>query len=188
MTSSQRITGLLIDWSKGDEAALEELLPLVESELRRMARRHMRQARPGNTLQTTALIHEAYLRLIDQKKVNWKNRSHFFGIAACMMRRILLNHIRDKKRQKRGGGALRVSLSEAATISREKSDEILALNEALIRLSEIDPRKAKIVELRYFGGLTNDETAEFLNVSRITIIRDWKMAKAWLAREVKCER
>ncbi len=176
-----------MDWSKGDDAAMNELMPLVEPELRRMAKRYLRQLRPGNTLQTTAVINEAYLRLVDQNKVDWKNRSHFFGIAACMIRRILLNYIRDQKRQKRGGGAFRISLSEISAISKEKSDEILALDEALVRFAKADPRRARIVELRYFGGLTVDETAEFLNVSRITVIRDWNFAKAWLAREVRGE-
>jgi RNA polymerase sigma-70 factor (ECF subfamily) len=185
MTVSTRITGLLIDWSKGDEAAFAELHPLIEAELRKMARRYMRQLRPGNTLQTTALINEAYLRLVEQKKVDWQNRSHFFGIAAFMMRRILLNHIRDQKRLKRGGGAHHVSLSDVCVISKVQSDEIVALNDALERLEKLDSRKAKVVELRYFGGLSVDETAEFLKVGRATIFRDWKFAKAWLAREVR---
>lgn len=187
MTSSARITGLLVDWSKGDDDAMNELMPLVEPELRRMAKRYLRQLRPGKTLQTTAVINEAYLRLVDQNKVDWQNRSHFFGIAACLIRRILLNYIRDQKRQKRGGGAFHISLSEVAAVSKEKSEEILALDEALVRFAQKDPRRAKIVELRFFGGLTVDETAAFLKVSRITVIRDWNFAKAWLAREVKCE-
>lgn len=187
MTSSARITGLLVDWSKGDDAAMNELMPLVEAELRRMAKRYVRQLRPGNTLQTTAVINEAYLRLVDQNKVAWKNRSHFFGIAACMMRRVLLNYIRDQKRQKRGGGAFRISLSEASAVSNERSQEVVALHEALTRLEMIDPRRARVVELRYFGGLTVNETAEFLGVSRITVIRDWNFARAWIAREVSGE-
>jgi RNA polymerase sigma-70 factor (ECF subfamily) len=184
MISSEKITGLLIDWSNGDGRAFDELLPLVESELRRLAKRYMRRMEPGVTLQTTALINEAYLRLVDQNRVKWQNRAHFYGIAANMMRRILLNHIRDRKRIKRGGGAQRVALSDSAIVSREKSAELLALDEALTRLAAFDERKARVVELKFFGGLNVDETAEIIGVSRITVIRDWKMAKAWLAREI----
>lgn len=185
MSSSAKITELLIDWKNGNQKALEELLPFVEKELHRLARHYMRRLRPGNTLQTTALINEAYIRLVDQDKVQWQNRAHFFGIAAKMMRRILLNYIRDQKRLKRGGDAVKVSLSDVAVISPEKSDEILALEESLIRLAEIDERKSRVVELRYFGGLTVEETAEVLEVSQITVMRDWNMAKAWLAREIR---
>lgn len=179
------ITGLLVNWSSGDKNALEKLLPLVEKELHRLAHYYMRQIQPGNTLQTTALINETYLRLIDQKKVSWQNRAHFFGIAAQLMRRILLNYIRDQKRDKRGGGAVHISLLETAIVSMEKSKELLALDEALNRLAEIDERKSRVVELRYFGGLTVEETAEVLKISPITVMRDWKMAKAWLAREIR---
>jgi RNA polymerase sigma factor (TIGR02999 family) len=185
MDSALEITGLLVDWSSGDKNALEKLLPLVEKELHRLAHYYMRQIQPGNTLQTTALINETYLRLIDQKKVSWQNRAHFFGIAAQLMRRILLNYIRDQKRYKRGGGAVHISLSETAIVSMEKSKELLALDEALNRLAEIDERKSRVVELRYFGGLTVEETAEVLKISPITVMRDWKMAKAWLAREIR---
>lgn len=187
MSSPKRITSLLVDWSNGDQSVVDELFPLVERELRRLARHYLRSIRPGNTFQTTALINEAYIRLIDQKKVRWQNRAHFFGIAASMMRRVLLNYIRDQNRQKRGGGAVRVSISEVMAISREKSEEILALEEALKRLSAIDNRKCRVVELRYFGGLSVEETAEVLKVSKITVTRDWNMAKAWLAREIKNE-
>jgi RNA polymerase sigma factor (TIGR02999 family) len=185
MSSSMEITGLLIDWSNGDQIALDKLLPLVERELHRLAHHYMRRINPGNTLQTTAVINETYLRLIDQKKVHWQNRAHFFGIAAKLMRRILLNYVRDQKRLKRGGGATKVSLSEVAVISNEKTDELLALEEALCRLALIDERKSQVVELRYYGGLSVEETAEVLKVSKITVMRDWNMAKAWLAREIR---
>ena len=186
MTSSAEITGLLVDWSNGNREAMEKLLPLVESELHRLARHYMRRIQPGNTLQTTALINETYLRLIDQKQVSWQNRAHFFGIAAQLMRRFLLNYIRDQRRLKRGGTtALRISLSEALVVSEQKSDELLDLDEALCRLSQFDERKAKVVELRYFGGLSVEETAEVLKISKITVTRDWNIAKAWLAREIE---
>lgn len=187
MGTSTDITELLIDWGAGNRDALNELIPLVEKELHRMARLQMRRIRPGNTLQTTALINETYIRLVDQNKVAWQNRAHFFGIAASLMRRILLNYIRDRKRLKRGGGDVQVSLSEAMAVSNEPAKEILALDEALTRLGEIDPRKAQVVELRYFGGLSIEETAEFLKVAKITVMRDWNMAKAWLAREITYE-
>jgi RNA polymerase sigma factor (TIGR02999 family) len=145
----------------------------------------MRRENPGHTLQTTALVNEAYLRLVDQKNVRWQNRAHFFGIAAQIMRRILLNYARDRHRHKRGGHAVQVSLSEVAIMSEEKSAELIALDEALERLALIDERKARVVELRYFGGLSVEETAEVLNVAPVTIIRHWNMAKAWLARELR---
>lgn len=185
MVSSTQITQLLIDWSKGDESVLNELLPLVDRELRRLARHYIRRIRPGATFQTTSLINEAYIRLVEQQNVNWKNRAHFFGIAASMMRRVLLNHIRDGKRQKRGGGAVHVSLSEVAVVSANRSNEILALDEALIKLASLDERKSRVVELRYFGGLSVEETAEALRISKITVIRDWNYSKAFLAREIR---
>lgn len=160
-------------------------MPLVERELHRLAHYYMHQERPGHTLQTTALVNEAFLRLIDQKRVRWQNRAHFFGISAQIMRRILLNYARDQKRDKRGGGAIQVSLSNAALISVEKSDELLALDEALNRLALIDERKSQVVELRHYGGLTVEETAEVLKVSAITVQRDWDFAKAWLERELR---
>jgi RNA polymerase sigma-70 factor (ECF subfamily) len=184
MPPSSEITRLLIAWCDGDRTALEELMPLVERELHRIARRYMRREDPGHTLQTTALVNEAYLRLVNQKNVRWKNRAHFFGIAAQIMRRILLNYARDRHRAKRGGRAILVSLSEVAVMSEAKSSELIALDEALERLEEIDERKSRVVELRYFGGLSVEETAEVMNVSPITVIRDWNMAKAWLAREL----
>ena len=185
MPPSSEITGLLVDWSNGDQNALEKLLPLVEKELHRLAHYQLRHLRPGNTLQTTALINETYLRLIKQNQVQWKNRAHFFGITAQLMRRILLNYLRDQRRLKRGGGAIQISLSEAAVISPEKTDELLALDDALNRLAQIDERKSKIVELRFFGGMSVEETAEVLKVSQITVLRDWNLAKAWLAREIR---
>lgn len=183
--SNSEITGLLIDWSNGDRTALEKLLPLVEAELHRLAHSYMRRENPDHTLQTTALVNEAYLKLVDQNKTHWQNRAHFFGIAAQIMRRILLNYARDQHREKRGGKAVQVSLSQAAVASFEKTKEILALDEALKRLAAVDERKSTVVELRYFGGLDVEETAEVLKVSPITVMRDWKFAKAWLAREIE---
>ena len=187
MPAPSEITGLLIAWSDGDREALERLLPLIERELHRIARHYMRRENPGHTLQTTALVNEAYFRLIDQKSVRWQNRAHFFAIAARIMRRILLNYARDRHRDKRGGRAVQVSLSEVAVMNEEKSDELLALDEALERLAEFAPRQASVVELRHFGGLTAAETAEVLGVSVVTVERDWKAAKAWLAKEVRGE-
>jgi RNA polymerase sigma factor (TIGR02999 family) len=185
---SSEITALLVDWSKGDKTALDKLFPLVERELHRLAHSYMRRERSDHTLQTTALVNEAYLRLIDQKHTSWQNRAHFFGIAAQIMRRILINHARDQNRLKRGGKAVHVSLSEALIMPGEKDREIMALDDALNRLEAFDKRKAKVVELRFFGGLTIEEVAEVLNVSNITVLRDWKFAKAWLAREMADER
>lgn len=184
MDSSADITKLLIDWCEGDREALERLVPLVEQELRRIAHNQMRRESPGHTLQTAALVNEAYLRLVDQTRVRWQNRSHFFAIAAKMMRRILLNYSRDRDREKRGGGAIQVSLAEADAVIEERAVELIALDEALTRLESVDKRKCKVVELRYFGGLSVEETAEALGISTITVLRDWKMAKAWLAREL----
>lgn len=179
-----QITELLVSWSNGDRAALEKLLPLVEQELHRIAHRYMRREQQDHTLQTTGLINETFIRLAGQNRVRWQNRAHFYGIAAQIMRRVLLNYARDKRREKRGGGAYKVSLSEADALAQEKSVEILALNEALEKLSAIDARKGQVVELRYFGGLSVQETAEVLNVSPTTVARDWDMARAWLAREM----
>jgi len=185
MTSDTDITALLVDWNNGDKSAMERLLPLVERELHRLAHSYMRREDPNHTLQTTALINETYLRLIDQRKVQWQNRAHFFGIAAQIMRRILLNYARDQNRLKRGGRAIHVSLSEAMVMPGEKDREIIALNDALTRLEAIDERKGKVVELRFFGGLTVPEVAEVLKVSEITVMRDWAFAKAWLSREMQ---
>jgi RNA polymerase sigma factor (TIGR02999 family) len=181
------ITRLLIAWSEGDRAALESLLPLIERELHHIARRYMRRENPGHTLQTTALVNEAFFRLIDQKSVRWQNRAHFFAIAAQIMRRILLNYARDRRRAKRGGGAVQVSLSEVAAVDEERPVELLALDEAMGRLASFDERKCRVVELRYFGGLSVEETAEVLGVSAVTVERDWKIAKAWLKREMRDE-
>ena len=185
MTSDADITALLVDWNNGDKSAIDRLLPLVERELHRLAHSYMRREDPDHTLQTTALINETYLRLIDQRKVQWQNRAHFFGIAAQIMRRILLNYARDQNRMKRGGKTIHVSLSEAMVMPAEKDRELIALNDALTRLEAIDERKSKVVELRYFGGLTVPEVAEVLKVSEITVMRDWAFAKAWLSREMQ---
>lgn len=184
MSTSEDITALLVAWSDGDSAALDRLLPLVEQELHRIAGRAMRRERPGHTLQATALVNEAYVRLVDQKHVRWQNRAHFYGIAAQIMRRILLNYARDRRRQKRGGGAVQVSLSEVAVMSEEKSDELIALDEALTRLEQFDERKCRVVELRHFGGLSVEETAEVLGISSVTVTRHWNAAIAWLVREL----
>ena len=183
--SDADITALLVDWNNGDKSAIDRLLPLVERELHRLAHSYMRREDPDHTLQTTALINETYLRLIDQRKVRWQNRAHFFGIAAQIMRRILLNYARDQNRMKRGGRTIHVSLSEAMVMPAEKDRELIALNDALTRLEAIDERKSKVVELRYFGGLTVPEVAEYLEVSEITVMRDWAFAKAWLLREMQ---
>ena len=185
MTSDADITALLVDWNNGDKSAMERLLPLVERELHRLAHSYMRREDPNHTLQTTALINETYLRLVDQRKVQWQNRAHFFGIAAQIMRRILLNYARDQNRLKRGGRAIHVSLSEAMVMPAEKDRELIALNDALTRLEALDERKSKVVELRYFGGLTVEEVAEVLKISTITVMWDWAFAKAWLSREMQ---
>jgi len=183
MTSaSQELTQLLVAWSDGDQAALEKLLPLVNAELRRLASRYMRRETPGHTLQTSALVNEAYLRLIDQQHVRWQNRAHFFGIAAQLMRRILIDHARRYQYAKRGGGAVQVSLDEAAAVTEARAAELLAVDEALEKLTAMDARKGRIVELRFFGGLTEEETAEVMGVSVPTVQREWRAAKAWLHR------
>ena len=187
LPSSHEVTQLLLAWSDGDQAALEQLTPLVYRELRRLARGYMRQERPGHILQTTALNNEAYLRLIDWKQVHWRNRAHFFGVAAQLMRRILVDFARARQQDKRGGGAGQVSLDEAAAVSVERSAEFIALDEALGRLAAIDPRRSLMVELRFFGGLSEEETAEALKVSPRTVRREWSLARAWLHRELKRE-
>src|ERR1041385_8357014 len=165
MPSPSQITELLISWCNGDESALEALAPLVERELHRIAHSYMRRERPGHVLETTALVNEAFIRLVNQDRVRWQNRAHFFGVAARMMRRILSNYARDRRRLRRGGGAVQVSLSEAAVISSEKFEEVLAVDEALERLAKFDERMSRMIELRYFGGLSVKETAEVLHVS-----------------------
>ena len=185
MPSSHDITQLLLAWSEGDQAALEQLTPLVYRELRRLAKGYMRQESPGHILQTTALINEAYLRLIDWKQVQWQNRAHFFGVAAQLMRRILVDFARACKQGKRGGAMRQVSLDEAAAVSVERAAEFIALDEALDRLAAIDPRRSRMVELRFFGGLSEEETAEALKVSPRTVRREWSLARAWLHRELR---
>ncbi|MGH9832237.1 MAG: sigma-70 family RNA polymerase sigma factor [Blastocatellia bacterium] len=182
--SEKEVTRLLVAWSNGDQAALEQLTPLVYSELHRLAHRYLGRERKGHTLQTTALVHEAYLRLIDQKEVRWQNRAHFFAIAAQMMRRILVDYARSRNVAKRGGGAQQVSLDEAMEVSDERAADVIALDEALKSLSDLDQRKGRIIELRFFGGLSIEETAEALGVSPGTVMRDWTFAKAWLQREI----
>jgi len=182
--SPEEITGLLLDWGNGDKAALDRVIPLVYQELRRMAHRQMRRERAGDTLQTTALINEAYLRLVDYTRVRPRDRAHFFAIAAQAMRRILIDRARSRRSTKRGSDAQKVSLDEVADVSSERAADLIALDEALTNLALIDPRKAQIVELKYFGGMTIDETAEVLEVSAPTVERDWHMARIWLHREV----
>ena len=185
--SPQEVTALLVDWSKGDQAALDKLMPMVNAELHRLAHHYMRMERPGHTLQTTALINEAYLRLIDQHDVRWQNRAHFFGIAAQLMRRILVDHARSHSRLKRGADARQVSLDEAALVSEGRAAELVDLDDALKSLTAIDARKSQVVELRFFGGLSIEETAEVMKVSARTVEREWNMAKAWLRREISNE-
>lgn len=178
------ISQLLDEWSHGNQSALDKLYPLVYDELRRMAHRYMSRERKGHTLQTTALINEAYLRLVEQKHVHWANRAHFFGISAQIMRRILIDHARRYEYSKRGGGTQRVSLDEVAIVAKHKGKELLALDEALTRLGEMDARRGQVVELRFFGGLNNDEIAAVLKISANTVTRDWNLARAWLYREL----
>jgi RNA polymerase sigma-70 factor (ECF subfamily) len=182
MSSPPQITELLISWCNGDQTALEALAPLVERELHRLAHSFMRKERPGHMLETTALVNEAFIRLVNQDRVRWQNRAHFFGIAAQMMRRILSNYARDQRRLRRGGGAIQVSLSEVAMIPPVKLEEMLAIDEALERLATVDERMSRMVELRYYGGLSVKETAEVLHVSAATVNRDCKFACAWLKR------
>jgi RNA polymerase sigma factor (TIGR02999 family) len=179
------VTRLLEDLSNGKTGALEELLPLVQAELRRQAARYLRRERPNHTLQPTALVNEAFLRLIEQRDVRWQNRAHFFGIAAQAMRRILVDHARTHGRAKRGGGAPMVSLDEAVVAVEERSTDLLALDQALDRLAVEDPRQAKVVELRFFGGLSVEETALVMDISPATIKREWTMAKAWLYSQLQ---
>src|SRR6266581_3448989 len=183
--SPQRVTELLVHWSDGDDAALAELTPLVYEELRRLAHRHMGGQRPDHTLQTTALVNEAYLRLADQTNPRWQNRAHFFAVAARAMRQILVSYARSHRAQKRGGGGLKVELDETAIVSPELSKEIVDLHEALERLVTLDSRKAQVVELKYFGGLNHDEIAEVLKISTVTVRRDWMFAKTWLYDELQ---
>ena len=181
---SQQVTGLLLAWQKGDEAALTQLIPLVHDELRRIARRCMAGERAGHSLQATALVNEAYLRLIDVQHVDWQNRAHFLAMSARLMRRILVDVARSKRYQKRGGGAVRVTFDEALAVTDERGQDLVALDEALQALATVDARKARVIELRFFGGLSVEETASVLTVSVDTVMRDWKLGKAWLLREL----
>ena len=176
----QQVTQLLCDWRSGDRAALEKLIPLVQPELQRLAHQYMSRERPGHTLQTTALLDDAYLQLADKTHPQWQNRAHFFAVAAQLMRRIMVDHARQRQALKRGGGAIRVTLDEAAAVTQTRADELLALDEALEKLAPFDRRKAEVVEMRYFGGLTMEEIAEVLKVHVNTVARDWTAARAWL--------
>jgi RNA polymerase sigma factor (TIGR02999 family) len=183
-SSPQDITRMLIDWSEGDREALDRLIPIVYTELRRQASRQLRRERPGHTLQTTALIHEAYLRLVDQRGARWQSRAHFFAVSAQLMRRILVDHARRRRRAKRGGSAVALPLDEGLVAAGGTGADLLALDEALERLAAVDARQSRIVELRFFGGLSIEETAEALGVSLTTVKDDLKLAKAWLRREL----
>jgi RNA polymerase sigma factor (TIGR02999 family) len=183
----KEITQLLVAWSEGDESALDRLAPLIDSELHRLAHHYMSRERPGHLLQTSALVNEAYVRLIDWKNVRWQNRAHFFGVAAQMMRRILVDFARDKQYVKRGGGTLQVSLGKAASFVMQRGTDLVALDEALTALAQIDPRKVRVVEMRFFAGLSVEEIADVLNVSKETVMRDWRLAKVWLLRELAGE-
>ncbi|HEY8185480.1 MAG TPA: sigma-70 family RNA polymerase sigma factor [Pyrinomonadaceae bacterium] len=182
--SPHEVTQLLLDWSHGNQAALDKLMPLVYEELHRLAHQYMNRERPGHTLQTSGLVNEAYLRLVDQREVQWQNRAHFFGIAAQLMRRILVDYARSRHYAKRGGDARQVSFDEAVIVSPERATEVVALDDALRKLAVLDERKSQIVEFRFFGGLSIEETAEVLKVSPGTIMRDWTLAKAWLRKEM----
>ncbi len=181
---SHEVTELLRVWSEGDQSALDKLMPLVYDELRRLAHQYMRREKRGHTLQTSALVNEAYLRLVDQSKIEWESRAHFFGIAARLMRQVLVDQARRRNFAKRGGGAIRVSLNEAAPVAQEQSANVVALDDALKSLEQIDPRQGEIVELRFFGGLSIEETADVLKVSPGTVMRDWTFARAWLRNEM----
>jgi RNA polymerase sigma factor (TIGR02999 family) len=182
-TDTHRVTQLLVAWSQGDEGALETLTPLVYDELRRLARSYMRRERAGHTLQSTALVHEAFMRLVDQN-VRWNSRAHFFGIAAQMMRRILVDHAKAQSAAKRGAGSPRIEFDEGLAASPQRDVDLLALDEALDRLTKVDPQRSRIVELRFFGGLSNEESAEVLGVSPATVQRQWSGARAWLHHEL----
>ena len=184
ISQSSEITELLRRWTAGEKEVLDSLLPVVEQELRRIARKSLRNQRPGQTLETTELVNEAYLRLVDQTRVQWQNRAHFFAIAAQIMRRVLLDHARRRNRAKRGAGANQISLSSVTILSPPKSQELIALDEALTKLERTDAFKSRVVELRYFGGLSLEDTAEVLKVAPVTVSRHWHLAKAWLKREL----
>jgi RNA polymerase sigma factor (TIGR02999 family) len=183
-TSPHEITHLLLAWNDGDQAALDKLVPLVYGELRRIARRYMNRESPGHLLQTTALVNEAYMRLIDADQVKWQNRAHFFAISARVMRRILVDFARRSDKLKRGGKTVEVSLDEALVVSANRGADLVAIDDALTTLSALDPRQSQVVELRFFGGLKDNEIAEVLKVSHGTVRRDWRLARAWLHREL----
>ena len=185
--SADHLTELLIEWRQGDKAALDKLTPLVYDELRRIAHRYVQRERDGHTLQTTALVNEAYLRLASQQKIEWQNRAHFFAVTAQVMRHILIDHARRRHYVKRGGELAQVSLEEAAGMTQQRAAELVALDEALDELAKFDARKSRVVELRYFGGLSLEETAEVLEISPMTVRRDWRAAKAWLYKAVNNE-
>ncbi len=180
---SSDVSAILRAWSDGDQRALDRLTPIVYDELRRLARRYMRQERPGHSLQTSALVNEAYMRLVDYKRMQWQNRAHFFAVSAQLMRRILVDHAR-RRNLKRGAGVPHVSLDDAAVVTNEAATDLVALDDAMNALARLDPRKARVVEMRFFGGLSVEETAAVLNVSPVTVMRDWSTAKAWLYREL----
>lgn len=182
LPSPNDVTQLLVAWADGDQTARDHLMPLVYTELHRLAHRHIKKERPGHTLQTSALVNEAYLRLVDQRDVQWQSRAHFFGIAAQMMRHILVDYARKRQFAKRGGKALQVSLNEELIVTKQRSADVVCLDEALTELATIDERKSRVVELKFFGGCTIEETAEVLGVSPGTVMRDWTLAKAWLRR------
>ena len=181
---SQGVTQLLVAWTHGEQAALDQLVPLVHAELQRLAHRHMARERPGHTLQTTGLVNEVYLRLVDVNQVRWQDRVHFFAVSSQLMRRILVDFARSRRYLKRGGGAQKVTFDEALIPSPKRGQDLVLLDDALNALERVDARKSRVVELRFFGGLSVEETAEVLKVSQETILRDWKLAKAWLTREM----
>jgi len=185
--TSDNLTGLLLEWREGDKAALDRLTPLVYDELRRIAHRYVQRERDGHTLQTTALVNEAYLRLAAQQKVDWQNRAHFFAVTAQVMRHILIDHARRLRYAKHGGEVQQIPISDAAEMSKQRASELIALEEALDELAQFDQRKSQVVELRYFGGLSLEETADVLKISLMTVRRDWRAAKAWLYRRLKNE-
>jgi RNA polymerase sigma factor (TIGR02999 family) len=178
------VTELLLSWGRGDRSALDELVPIVHQELRRLARLQMRGERDNHTLQTTALVNEAFIRLVDLRRIRWQDRAHFLALSARLMRRILVDHARSRNYRKRGGGAVNVALDDSIDMSRERGADLVALDDALESLARVDPRKGQVVELRFFGGLSVDETAEALGISAETVLRDWRFAKVWLLREV----
>ena len=184
MPATHEVTKLLKDWGAGDKSALDQLMPLVHDELHRLARQHMRREKPGHLLQTSALVNEAYLRLVDASQVDWQNRAHFFGIAARLMRRILVDDARRRHRDKRGGYTIQVPLDDATSLPQEQAANLVLLDDALKTLAAIDPRQSEIVELRFFGGMSIEETAEVLKVSPGTVSRDWTFARAWLRKEM----